>query len=280
MKSQTRMLGLLLAIMPAASASAQVLPLGQVPMRGEVQQVSCASCDSCSGGCGAAWGTEFCDIQPGLFPPCPNPCRTTLLADFVGDVKMAVDTSLSNLFCCVLGMGQQLACGCVNSCSCGAPGYGYGVAEYGCGAPSGCDCGMCNGGMVGSPTPAMMMPTDQPPTVPDAGQPNPFGDDPQPSVQPIPNGATSRSVVPPRRPTSVVNRPHATGSVRRVSHQQSLATPAPQRIQSPVEARPIQTRSQAHYTPRRAASIRTSNGQQLQKTPIQSKAPQSSIRFR
>ena len=32
--------------------------------------------------------------KPGLFPPCPNPCQTTLLGELVYDVKTAVDGTL------------------------------------------------------------------------------------------------------------------------------------------------------------------------------------------
>ena len=226
---------------------------------------------------------------PGLYPPCPNPCQTTLLADLVCDVRTAVDTSLSNLFCCVLGMGQQLACGCVNACSCGVPDYGCGAAGIGagCGAAAyggGCDCAECVGGgaAMSQPTPAYPSPATQPPTVAPT-QPNPFSDD-APAIQPIPGGSTSRNELPATRQRSVAQQPRATSRVKRVTHQQvTRPTPqaAPARIKPRVvEARPIPAQAQSHYTPRRSAAIRTSNGRQLRKTPVRTTSPKSSLRFR
>lgn len=273
-----------------APASAQVLKLGHASTAGGVTK---ASCDSCAGGYGSGtvWGTSCidCNVGPGLYPPCPNPCRTTLLGELVCDVKNAVDTSLSHLFCCLLGNSGYPCGSCANCCDagCGAGQYGagcgvgdYGVGDYGVG----CD-GSCDGGYVGSgvPTPAsspvMSQPMGapaQPSATPIHAQPNPFTDD-APAIQPIPGGSASRNT-PSRR---AITRRTVSQSVRPVSHTEPKEkAPASIRRAAP-DAQPIRSAAVPleHYQPRRRASLRTTHGATLKKTPIQSGGTPA-LRFR
>ncbi len=127
MKSRT-LIGLaLLVAAPSLPVSAQVLPLGRVPHRGQVQPASCQSCTEPNVGFygfstghhvhgGTVWGTD-CSVRPGLFPPCPSPCQTTLLGELVYDVKTAVDGTLSTVFGCLFGDPY----GCRGAGTCGEP---------------------------------------------------------------------------------------------------------------------------------------------------------------
>ena len=77
MKSRIWILTLMLTIAPSLIVSAQVLPLGRVQTRGQVQPASCATCGPTAHGFydGAVWGTSCpdCQTHPGLFPPLPQP---------------------------------------------------------------------------------------------------------------------------------------------------------------------------------------------------------------
>lgn len=258
MKCQALIAVAIAAVLPTL-AMAQVAPLGQLQDRTTVQPASCDSCDAgYCGGAGTVWGTSCfgCNVRPGLYPPCPNPCRTTLLAELICDVKGAVDTSLSHLFCCVLG---RLACGCHDVCTCGAADYMDG----------GCGCNSCDGGVVmGGET---MMQPSVPQPAPMSTQPNPFTDDPQGSgVQPIPGGSASRNM-PPLTRSAVTKK---TQPVRQVNH-----IDAPQK-RPQVDAKPLRPTPASNYRLRHRSSLRTSSGSQLKQTPVRDQGAGPAIRFR
>lgn len=206
----------ILALTAGSHVNAQVRPLGAVGQKGEVRQASCYSdCGpmDCGGNCGTVWGAtcmDPCNYHPGLYAPCPNPCRTTLVGELLLDVKHAVCTSLSHIFCCTFGNCGLATCGrcgpciesydCCSGCdSCVGGTYVDGCA--GCGTTTS-DCGCQGGSMqvspleVGQPAPAGVNP-----------QNNPFRDDPNPqgtgamgvqqttrtrSILPAPRAATQR----------------------------------------------------------------------------------------
>ncbi len=110
-------LALLLAVPLWGQSSAQ--PLGQGQDQGAVQQ---ACYQGGHFGIGhhprPVWGMyspDPCGRPHGLFPPCPNPCRPTLLGELVRDVKYAVDGSVRHVLCFALG-GCRLCGACCDTC--------------------------------------------------------------------------------------------------------------------------------------------------------------------
>jgi hypothetical protein len=274
MKSHTIFGLALLMVAHAAQGSAQVLPLGSAPQGGGVQQ-ACHRCAGSYGGFygGTVWGTQCwpCDVKPGLFPPCPNPCQTTLLGELVYDVRNVVDGTLSCVFGCVFGH----PCGCRGVCTC---------------VPV--DCDPCEGDYWTSMTadPSMMEPVEQP--IPADGFGDPFEDEPtpRPPVQPTPAPTSARSLLPPAARTSArqrIPRTRTAAMARRVSHEVpiSATSNADERVPTPVSAlntRPMQPEIAVprHYQPRRPASVRRANGESLHETPFQWNNTPPALRFR
>lgn len=296
MKSRIGHLGLCLLLTLSGTVSAQVMPLGKVRTASHVQP---ASCSSCSGGShhmgggfydGTVWGTscDECSVTPGLFPPCPNPCHTTLLGEMLYDVKSAVDHGLSHLFGCVLGpcclpCGCQDVCSCVSDCGCGSgcDGGCDGGCDAGCDA--GCDGGYVEGGYLEHSAPQVSSPQPTPAVA--TPQANPFGDDPAPSsrLQPVPNRSASRMVRPTNRVTPV-RRQAVRSGVRRVSFEQGVAEetqPTPATFAVPTEAvQPIRAAVAGHYEPRRDTSLRQAGGAELKRAPLRQDGTAPSLRFR
>ncbi|MCP4192068.1 MAG: hypothetical protein GY768_15760 [Planctomycetaceae bacterium] len=204
---------LMLAFGFCADADAQVRSLGKVPMNASAVEPACHGCGECNEGLGGhggsfhgghygghhgvVWGNQCVDCKPRrkLFPPCPNPCRTTLLGEVVLGVKHAVDAGLSNAFHCVFHCGQCNSCG-YDSCQCGD---GY-VDHYG-------EEAIGDGQM--QPVPAELT----------TEKGNPFGDDPLPQ-----GAAKARSSMRSIMPSARVDGPAATRrSVRPVSNEELVA---------------------------------------------------------
>lgn len=279
MKSRAFVLATLVALGIGPAASAQVFPIGRAPVQGGVQPASCSTCGPAPTGFydGVVWGGNCmdCRVKHGLFPPCPNPCRTTLLGELVFDVKTAVDTGLSTLFSNLLGP-SGFPCGCQDVCSC---------AEPACGMAAGCDCGGDMGTVISEPM--MMQPT---PASPAPAVADPFGDDPQPTPA-TPSASARRSIMttPPRaaQPVrrNVSRRPTA---VRPISHEQPIVErPEPHRISVSgvsVEAAPLQAEAASeaaeHYQPRRTTSLRRISGAELKRAPVRAHGSTPSLRFR
>ena len=290
MKSRISYMALWIAVLTAVPVMGQVMPLGKIKATGGVQKVSCSSCDAGQsvGGFydGAIWGTSCgcstCNVGPGLFPPCPNPCNTTLLGDVVCDVKGAVDNGLSHLFGTLFG-AICLPCGCQSVCSCDMGGCDSGCTSGGCDTGCSAGCSSCNSGVSSgvsgdyttvptlSPTPAApLQPT--PATGPTPA--NPFVDDPVPSarLQPIPPRAARRISTAPR-----LSQQTARATVRPVSYEiaPSASVPAeatnvaPAQLQATVQdAQPLTQEQSGHYLPRRTTSLRQSNGTELKLAPL------------
>lgn len=285
MKSRTLFTVAVWMVSLAEFASAQVLPAGRVGLTGGVQP---ASCTTCAGGThgfydGIVAGAPCmdCKVRPKLFPPCPQPCQTTLLAEVVYDVKHVVDTGLSSLFCCLLG-DTGFGCGCHGVCTCEEPYYAsidQGTQEY-----------IIESDHV---PPSVMQPTPQS----NGGEPDPFRDDP-PSMQPIPNNSTTQV----RRPAtkSVVQPTRTVPQVQQASHVDRAVPTPPRSIQLtsleaaplPAEAAPLTQPAVApdadftpppvagHYVPRRATSLRRVDGAQLRKASVQVQSGTPTLRFR
>jgi hypothetical protein len=278
MKSQAIVGLALLVVAGVAPVSAQVLPLGVMSQHGGVRQ-ACHSCDAPPGGFygggGTVWGTECfpCNVKPGLFPPCPNPCQTTLLGELIYDVRTVVDGTLSHVFGCVFGH----PCGCRGVCSCVA-----------------LDCDSCAGDYWSEPTvgSSTMEPAGQPVPAID-GYRDPFRDEPTPSppVQPVPTPSARRSILPETARTSAhqrVPRARPATMARRVSHDvpvTAVSTPeknGPTALPSAIAAQPLQPDIAVprHYQPRRPASMRRANGESLYQTPVRSNGVPPALRFR
>ena len=266
----------ILALTAGSQAAAQVRPLGAVNQPSRVQRACCETCVDygSAGGCGqcdVVWGTSCpdpCGSCPGLYPPCPNPCRTTLVGELLLDVRCAVCTSLTHLFSCAFGQCGVPACTSCGPCS---------VEMYdGCQcASSGCDCGASAVQMapldVGQPAPAV----DE--------QGNPFRDDPMPQGAGAAQSMRMRSVLP--APRAAAQPRTSQRVVRRASYQEVLpnTTRATSRA---VSARPLPrpatlspSVAPQHYQPERATSLRATSGVQLQRVPQSSGSP-SALRFR
>ena len=259
MKSRIGLVALWATLL-SQSANAQLLAVSPGANQGMVAKASCESCNgdvihhSASGvygGSDIVWGVQ-CGMRRGLYPPCPNPCHTTLLGGLCCDLKNCIDQGLSQLSCCLLG---HAAIGCGhNSCRRG-----------GCGTNRCCDDVCCDSSMTTSAAPTEAT------TVPTAAQPDPFQDDPQmPNVHPIPNGSASRNAI----PHQTTHRPIASKTnqtVKRVTHAAATSPPAPTISEGQsILAKPIRrtaTKSR-HYAPRRQALLRTSDGGDLVKTPV------------
>ena len=175
-----------------------------------------SSCDS-----GTIWGSSCCapscGFRPGLLPPCPNPCRTTFLADMVCGLKNAVDTSVSHVlgsvFSCCNTCGSRVGCGCDGM-----------MIDSGCG---GCDAGYVTNSYesMGQPTPAAtpapLMETEPAPPAMTGANADPFIDD-------APNGTSSRSVMQNRSARGQV----IGGGVRRMSYEEPVTQSAKPRLPS------------------------------------------------
>jgi hypothetical protein len=132
-------------------------------------------------------------------------------------------------------------------------------------------------------TPVVPEPTPAAP----ATQPNPFRDDPQArAVMParplsVPS-AVGRTIAPTRPP---VQRTSARHRVQRTSFEAPTeeSMVAPQTIDEAQvdDARPlVRASSGDHYVPRRATSLRQTNGTILQQAPIYNSANDPTLRFR
>ena len=279
----------IVALTAASQAGAQVRPLGEVHQKSEVQQASCYSdCGSvgCGSHCGTVWGAtcmDPCSHHPGLYPPCPNPCRTTLVGELLLDVKHAVCTSLSHIFCCTFGtcgMSTCARCGpcvesydCCSGCdSCVGGTYVDGCADCGTTA-SGCGC---QGGSmqvspleVGQPAPSSVQP-----------QSNPFRDDPQGTgAVGVQQTTRTRSILP--APRAAKHPPARTRSVRRASHQEAVSGPV-SKTKRPSESRSASRTAsvpQRRSLPQRPTTLRRANGAELQPVP-QASDGESALRFR
>ncbi len=273
MKSRIWILTLMLTIAPSLIVSAQVLPLGRVQTRGQVQPASCATCGPTAHGFydGAVWGTSCpdCQTHPGLFPPCPNPCQTTLLGELVCDVKLAVDTGLATIFDCLFG-GCGFPCGCQDVCVCESSGCGM----------SGVGCESCDSSEMST----IMQPQQATPTP--AYAPNPFGDDPNQGsgLKPMPNKAAARSRLP--GPRLSLSRGRARTTVQRATHTAPMARPAgvvPATLESAeLVAEPLAGSTGAaagHYQPRKTTSLRKASGAELKLAPLRGSATPA-LRFR
>ncbi len=280
----------ILAIAVGSRADAQVRPLGAVDQPTEVQQVSCTSCVGCGSAgcaddCGTVWGTNCmdpCSCGPGLYPPCPNPCRTTLVGELLTDVHRAVCTSLSTVFCFALSpcravgggpyYGGGGTCGgcvtgaCDECCDVGT------VSDCGCAASSGCSCGATSSSMVplevGQPAPPAVN-----------QQPNPFRDDPVPQgsgATVTPQSSRTRSILPAPRAAMHPQTP------RRVVRRASYQDPQPSATRAPSHQPAVRPTSFAprHYQPQRTAALRPTQAVQLQQVPQQGQDSSSALRFR
>jgi hypothetical protein len=227
---------------------------------------------------GAIWGTtcDDCGLRPGLYPPCPNPCQTTLIGEILCDVKTAVDGGLSHLFCCLFGV-CGMPCGCVDNCTCGSVWDGY------------CDGASCDSGYVVQSGPQVIHQGTPMQSAPPAteSQVNPFSDDPTPAnpgtkVQPIPNPSARRPVISSPRVSHVPRTVRRT-SVRPINYEQTAPAAAqaqPQTISADdVMAQPLRPAA-AHYQPRRTLSLRSSHGGQLKAAPVRANGTLPSLRFR
>lgn len=284
-------LAVLLAI-PSVEASAQVTPIGKSPNFGRVQPASCQSCSqggsyeqvvdgysggydgACQGGCSGAshggfygvtvWGTECldCTYKPGLFPPCPNPCQTTLLGELCHDVKTVVDGTLSHVFGCVFGH----PCGCRGVCTC--------TDFASCSSCGSSDCG-CESGMLPTMT---IVPSDM-------SEGNPFRDDPSPTpaLQPVPNASARRSMLP-QPGTSVRRFQPSPQRVNRVSYE--VPVPArPSDLSLPTtnasRANPVPPTTQVpHYHPQHRVALRRANGATVRSVADTDSGSRPPLRFR
>ena len=221
------------AIVPLSTADAQVRKLGSVPT--ENSKLRAASfggggCSDCVGVFhrghygGVVWGNQCmdCSTRRPLFPPCPNPCRTTLVGELALSVKHAVDTGLGNLFHCVFDCHHCGSQDCSSHCDDGYEVYESGeVAEM----------------------------SEQPQPVPEhADESDPFTDDPLPHE----NGtkATMRSVMPGPRVSGPANTRR---SVRPINYQ----TEAPQRVNSRSASRRQPTSASRRIKARTASTSRS-----------------------
>lgn len=272
-------------------ADAQVRPLGAVDQPSAVQQASCVGgvgCASggCAGDCGTVWGTtcmDPCSCGPGLYPPCPNPCRTTLVGELLMDVHQAVCTSLSTVFCFALSPCRAVGCGTYACGDCGTCGgcvtgaydsccdMGT-VGDCGCAAPSDCNCG-------GSSSSVVPLEVGQPAPPAVNQQPNPFRDDPVPQgsgTSVTPQTSRTRSILPAPRAAMHPQAPRR--AVRRASYQE----PQPAATQPPSRQPAARQSSFAprHYQPQRTAQLRPTQAVQLQPVPQQAKNSTPALRFR
>ena len=207
----SRQIGLwLLALVLIPSVSqAQVSRIGQAPSKSHVELAGCVGCGNGHVAHhgqpghygGVVWGAQCyqcCKTNAPLFPPCPNPCRTTLLGELVMGTKHCLEKAMNH------------ACNCLLSpcCLCGP-----------------CACGDCNwdayegtiveGGVVeGEPIPVS-------PQV----EPDPFTDDPPATGSGT--RSTTRSVMPVPRGSAQARK---RSGVRRVSHAESVRSVPTRRI--------------------------------------------------
>ena len=268
----------ILALTGGSQATAQVRPLGAVDQRSQVQRACCETCvdygyADCCGPSGVVWGTSCpdpCCSRPGLYPPCPNPCGTTLVGELLLDVRCAVCTSLTAVFGCAFG-------------HCAAPGYAACdpcmVEPYDCYqcAPSGCGCGCGASGVERTP-----LDVGQPaPTVDEQG--NPFRDDPMPQGAGTAQTMRRRSILPAPRAAIQARTPRR--AVRRASYQEAVPTTSRTSSRA-VGAKPLPRPATStpltaprHYQPERSTSLRAVSGVQLQSVP-QSSSSSSALRFR
>ena len=239
---------IVVAIVPLSTADAQVRKLGSVPTEhSEVQPAShgCGGCNDCGGGFhrghfhrghygGVVWGNQCmdCCTKHPLFPPCPNPCRTTLAGELVLGVKHAVDSGLENLFHCVFDCHHCQSHG-FSSCQCDD---GYEIHE-------------------GEEAAEV---EEQPQPAPEhSDESDPFKDDPPSKVDGT--KATMRSVMPGPRVSGPANLRR---SVRPVNHQ----TESQQRVKTRSASR-----RQPTSASRRIKARTTSTGRSLQAVRTASK---------
>jgi hypothetical protein len=256
----------------------------------QVRQACCEGgvdygCTDCAGPCGTVWGTaciDPCCGHPGLYPPCPNPCRTTLVGELLLDIRHVVCTSLTNVFCCAFGNCGMATCGRCGPYVTG----GYGCCDsYDCGscdcggAVTMSDCGCQNGSVQVSP---LEVGQPSPPAVDEQG--NPFRDDPVQGTGAMRSQQTmrTRSILPAPRaatPPQIARRP-----VRRASYQEAVPASSKSAIPSSNRVAPRATSNAApvragHYTPQSSPALRPATGVLLQPVP-QASGSTSALRFR
>jgi hypothetical protein len=267
-------LALLLSV-PGVPASAQVMPLGRMPIRGGVRPASCQTCEQPCNDCyaGTVWGTDCldCNVKPGLFPPCPNPCQTTLLGELVYDVRTAVDCTLQHVLGCVFCN----PCLCADVSTCCDPGCGSCAGDY--------------GDAMEMMTPELAAPMGEPVPSQRDQDIDPFGDEPAPNrpLQPIPKSATTRSVIASPRVASKRHHARPQATARRASYEVPVGATAQDELHGrAVPAVAVQpsgygvARGSQAYSLRRSTSLRRSNGEQLELTPIPRSGSLPPLRFR
>ncbi len=281
----------IVALIAGSRANAQVRPLGAVNHPSRVQQ-ACCECGvdygyaGCAGQCGTVWGTtclDPCCGHPGLYPPCPNPCRTTLVGELLLDIRHVVCSSLTHVFSCAFGTCGMVTCArcgpCVTDCYDCCDSYDCGSCDCG-GAVTTSDCG-CYGGSVhmsplevGQPAPAAV---DE--------QGNPFRDDPAQGTGAMGAQQTmrTRSILP--APRAAAQTQPVRRSVRRASYQEPVSRSAQLPASPSVNRNGARTISNAvpsragHYIPQRTSTLRPTRGVQLQPVP-QASGSASALRFR
>lgn len=265
MKSHQWVLGLIVAAMLAgAQAQGQVKTAGSLPVtdgpthktvgyHGHGYHHGGGTCGTGNCGCGGGtvWGTycyDGCSYGPGLFPPCPNPCRTTLVGELLCDLKTAVHhtvAAVGHVLCAPCrgcGYGADACC-----CEAGYVGDAYGVdysGEY---------------STLGTYQDVVPSPAE-----------DPFQDDPSPQATSA-RKAQTRSLLP--VPQASRMRSPARYAARRVSHEEPVAKPAAKANGGSA------VRQASHYELERATSLRKTNGKPLSKAPV-SQDHDSALRFR
>ncbi len=211
-------LWLLAVVLLPGAAQAQVRQIGQAPDRSHVEPAGCVGCGAHHGQGGhyggVVWGVQCyhgCKTHAPLFPPCPNPCRTTLLGELVMGTKHCFHKVMSHACHCILS-----PCCLCGPCACG-------------------DCGWEDGSMMmegemieGEPIPAS-------PHV----EPDPFTDDPPATGSGT--RSTLRSVMPVPRSSAQARK---RSGVRRASHSATVRSVPKRRVTAtPNKARTVRRSS-------------------------------------
>lgn len=214
-------LWLLAFVLIPSLCQAQVSRIGQAPDRSHNAQAGCVGCEAHHDGYhghygGLVWGSQCyhgCSTSPPLFPPCPNPCRTTLLGELVMGTRECLDRVMSHA-CCLLS--PCCYCSPYASDDCSWDEYDGRWDEY-------------DGAVIeGEPIPVS-------PQV----EPDPFTDDPETG-----SGArsTMRSIMPAPQGSAKASKRNG---VRRVSHNEPLRSLPKRRVTATAEKPQSGQRSKA-----------------------------------
>ena len=242
-------LWLLAVVLIPGVAQAQVSRIGQAPDRSRVEPAGCVGCGTHHGHQGhyggVVWGAQCyhgCKTNAPLFPPCPNPCRTTLLGELVMGTKHCLHKVMSHACHCLLSPCCLCAC---NDC-----GYEGTVVE---------------GGIIeGEPIPVS-------PQV----EPDPFTDDPPAAGSGT--RSTMRSVLPvPQNSAQQHNR----SGVRRVSHNEHVRSLPTRRVTATAKKPRKVQRTNAQRTGAQRTSAPRKLRYLNMASPIQNSTSQPSLRFR